>query len=253
VLAFPYISDMIKKFTYVIFMFILSCSSNQEPELPVPEKVILVTHSADTLELETGIDAVPDFDGIQLQWYDLNDQNISIYTVYRKSGSETFFDPIKEIHLPASAGFDTTYIDGSSIQGLEKKIYHSYYVTATNKDGKEGPASDELKYLLIEKPLVNQPNYVSFNQGELPVFYWDFPGLDPEYYILRIEEDFTNDLIFIRRFKRDDYGSSQILDLSEVENPPSFVPGVYRWRIDSIGPDEETSGSESKWLTFFVN
>jgi hypothetical protein len=254
VLEFPYISDMFKILTFTIFIYIFSCSTNQEPELPVPEKVILVPHAPDTAAIEIGIDAVPEFDGIQVQWYDLNDFNVSTYTVYRKSESETFFREIKEIDLEtASAGFDTTYIDGSVQQGLEKNIYYSYYVTATNKDDKEGPSSDTLRYLLLEKPEINRPNSETFTQNELPTFDWEFPGVIPDNYILRIEDDFTKQIVFVRRFQVENYFPAQSIILATVENPPIFTTGIYRWRIDSIGPDDETSGSESLWLSFFVN
>ena len=100
---------------------------------------------------------------------------------------------------------------------------------------------------------------------ELPVFYWNFPDVIPDSYILRIQEEFTDRIVFVKEFQVTEYFSNQSFDLGDstkIENPPQFVSGfMYRWRIDAVGPgilnpddpDKNYSGSESQWFTFIAN
>ena len=235
-------------FASIITLFLFSCTSTDGPILPAPGKVSMVPHSDDMAEIELGIDAVPESDGIQVQWFDLNDRNIESYRIYRRNESETFYKLIKTIDLEkASAGSDTTYIDNDP--NLKLNSYNYYYVTAVNKDA-EGLPSDTIRYYLYEKPETTGPSG-SINVN--PVFYWTFPVL-PDSFILRIEEYFTERIYFIRKFQSNYDHDWQELDVSQIENPPIFPSNQqYRWRVDIIGPDSESSGSESGWLTFIIN
>ena len=240
---------------YLLIVFVLACDNPQKPELPTPAKVVMVPRSNDMAAIERGIDAVAESNGIKLQWFDLNDRNLKIYSIYRRKTNETYFRVIKTIDLEtAFPGQDTVYIDNDP--QLVLNTYNYYYVTGTNKDDLEGPPSDTLKYKLLEKSQTFMPN------GEtifgLPVFYWSFPAtVTPDSFILRIEEEFYNTLYYVAIFQSNYDQPEQTLDLSDtskVSNPPVFNSGQsYRWRIDSIGPDAETSGAESAWLVFFIN
>jgi hypothetical protein len=239
---------MKKLFALVIALFLFSCTSTEEPNLPAPGKVFMVPRSDDMAEIELGIDAVPGSDGIQVQWFDSNDRNVEAYRVYRMNESETFFKLLKTIDLEkASAGSDTTYIDNDP--NLKMNSYNYYYVTALNKDA-EGVPSDTVRYYLYEKPETTSPSgYINGN----PVFYWTFPVI-LDSFILRIEEDFTERIHFIRKFQSNYDHQWQELDISQIENPPLFESNrSYRWRVDIVGTDSESSGSESKWLTFVIN
>ena len=236
-----------KKLLSIAFLFFLfACSDTQTPDLPAPAKVIMVPRSDDMAEVERGIDAVPESDGIQIQWYDLHDRNVKSYKIYRKNENETFYSLVKTIDLEtAFPGSDTTYIDAAA--DLKLNSYNYYCVIAVNKDDMEGQPSDTLRYKLLSKPLTSNPN------GEIsgmPKFYWSFPVV-PDSFILRIEEDFTGRLHFIRKFRSNYDNEYQELDLSQIENPPQFNSTLwYKWRIDIIGPEPQSSGAESDWLSF---
>ena len=243
---------MKRYYYYLLIVFVLACDNPQKPELPTPAKVVMVPRSNDMAAIERGIDAVAESNGIKLQWFDLNDRNLKIYSIYRRKTNETYFRIIKTIDLEtAFPGQDTVYIDNDP--QLPLNTYNYYYVTGTNKDDLEGTPSDTLKYKLLEKPNTIKPN------GDiiigLPVFEWSFPqSIQPDSFILRIEEEFTNTLHYVAKFQSNYGDPSETLDLSQVSNPPVFNSGQsYRWRIDSIGPDAETSGAESAWLVFFIN
>jgi len=240
---------MKKFFIIICFLPIYNgCDSGGESQLPAPGRVMMVPRSHDTAAIEQGIDAVPESDGIILQWYDLRDPGVRYYDIYRQNENETYFRKIRRIDLEtAFPGSDTVYIDDS--EDLVLKRYNYYYVKAVNRDGLEGSASDTVKYMLLLKAETTRPD--GSVQG-MPVLYWSFPAGDiPNFYLVRIEEEFTNRLILSRKFAVTDFFEMQELDLSQLENPPQFILNFsYRWRLDSVGPDSLFSGSESQWRIF---
>jgi hypothetical protein len=246
-------------FIQIIFLFAISaCDNAGDPIVPEPGDVQMVAHSAadDTLANERGIDAVPVSDGIHLAWYSLNDRNITNYHIYRQKEDGSFFQKIKTIDLEtASPGKDTTFVDDNAEAGLELNSYYYYFVTASNTEGKESSAIDTLRYMLIDKPTLLRSDKETYDQtvDGLPVFFWNFIDI-PDSYILRIENSFDQ-LHFIHIFQVIDYFNDQTLDLNDAERVPEFpqfTPGIYKWRIDSIGPDEDHSGAESNWEVFVI-
>jgi hypothetical protein len=231
----------------------IACTGDQDPVAQTPGKIVFVPKEPDTAEVERGIDAVPDRDGIYLEWFDPRDPDLRFVDIYRMREGETFFRKIRSIDLESASGAeDTTYTDAP--EDIEDYLGTDteYFLRAVNSDGVEGPASDTLTYNLWDKPVLSRPS------GEiitgLPVFYWRFPGAIPDSYILRIREDFTNRLVFVREFQVEEYFENQELDLSSIAEPPEFISGfTYLWRIDSVGPEPLFSGSESQWRTFIAN
>jgi len=113
--------------------------------------------------------------------------------------------------------------------------------------------SDTAKYLLWQKSVLTYPPNTEPLDSLLS---WQFPGDvdNPDSYILRIETDYPYLLHFARRLQPYPYGDNdQTLNLNQLENPPSFSTGIYRWRIDIVGTDSTASGSESNWRTFTYN
>jgi len=226
--------------------------------VPDPGDVKMVEHTAadDTLAIERGIDAVPESDGIFLAWYSLNDRNISRYNIYRKKEEGTFYQRIKSIDLETAApGRDTTFVDDNAESGLELNTYYYYYVTATNTESVEGLPTDTLRYMLVDKPQLDRPDGESFDPevNGLPILFWNFVEI-PDLYILRIENSFDQ-VHYIGIFQSDYDNTYQTMDLNDTEtisDLPDFQPGVYKWRIDAIGPDEDHSGAESNWKVFII-
>jgi hypothetical protein len=235
-----------------------SCDKAGEPIVPDPGDVKMVEHTAadDTMAVERGIDAIPESDGIFLAWYALKEEKVNKYKIWRK-GSESFFDVIKIIDpKTASPGKDTTFVDDNGGAGLPLgDYYYEYFVTATNEDGKESSAIDTVHYMLIPKPdlLRSDKDTYILNLDNAPILYWQFVD-PPTYYILRIENTF-NQLQYVHIFDVLDFFPDQTLDLNDsdrVPDPPEFQPGLYKWRIDIIGPDEDHSGAESNWAFFTI-
>lgn len=242
---------MRKLLYFLPIIIIIACSDTQGPGSGTPGKVLIVPKIPDDSAVERGIDAVPDRDGIFLSWYKLQENNLRYYNIYRQRDGETYYRKIKVIDLEtAFPGSDTTYTDAP-----DDIIFYnlcSYYLRAVNSDDVEGTASDTVSYTLWRKPILSRPN--GEQVSDLPVFDWSFPDLIPDKYILRIEEDITNRLVFVRKFQVTEYDSEQSLDLNQISDPPEFNTDFqYRWRIDSVGPDSLYSGSESQWFTFIAN
>ena len=214
------------------------CDSAGEPIVPDPENVRMVHHnfSDDTLAVERGIDAVWENDGIFLAWYDLRDRNIKQYNIYRRRDDESYFRLIKNIILAQSD--DTTFVDDNGDDGLSLNVYYHYYVTAINSNDEESGAADTLKYMLLAKPETRQPDGQTFSTllDTLPILQWDFVDI-PNFYILRIENNFGQ-LHFSGLYQVTEFFESQTLDLETIEELPPFDPGIYKWRIDVVGPDE---------------
>jgi hypothetical protein len=240
---------------FIALVVLTSCDNTSDPIVPEPGDVKMVEHTAadDTLAFERGIDAVPESDGIYLAWYSLNDRNISHYNIYRKAEEGTFFERIKRIDLEtASPGKDTTFVDDNAEAGLALNTYYEYFVTATNTEGKESSAIDTLRYMLVNKAELDRPDGESYDPDVdgLPTLFWNFVEI-PDLYILRIETSFDQ-LYYIGIFQSNYDNNYQTLDLSVVSDFPVFIPGVYKWRIDTIGPDEDHSGAESNWKVFII-
>lgn len=238
-------------FYFLPIVLFIACSNPGDPVVIDPGRTTFVPHSPDTSAVERGIDAVPETDGIYLEWYDIKSPDIKYFDIYRMREGETYFKKIKTIDLAtASPGMDTTFVDNP--ENIVFNVYNYYYIKAIYKDDVEGEASDTAAYNLMHKPVLVRPS------GEvisgIPVFVWNFPGVIPNNYILRIEEVLRNKNIYTREFQVTEFFNDQSLDLAEVGDAPQFQSGfTYRWRIDHVGTDAMTSGSESNWFTFIAN
>ena len=246
-------------FVLIIVFFQIACNPNNEGKLPPPAEVLMVEKHTDIGVVEHGIDAVPEKDGIYIEWYLLQDPDVSSYNIYRKSKNESIFSRLTSIPVEnVISPFDTifSHIDAENIVLDNSEFVYYYYVTASNRDGVEGPVPDSLlqhRYMLNIKPETQDINNITI--GEQPVFSWDFLTEPvPYYYIVRIEDEVADTLVWTRRFVNSELDRALVLDLSTVSNPPLFQSGsIYRWRIDRVGPDSLFSGSESNWKTFCVN
>jgi hypothetical protein len=238
----------------VIFVFIglfNACNDTTGADSQLPPRAAMVPRSPDTASVELGIDAIPESDGIQVQWYKLYHPSLKYYHLYRKAEDELYFRRIKVIDPErASQGGDTTYIDNDSTLSLLNT--YQYFVAAANEEGNESAPSDTVAYMLMEKAVLVSPNQEAIT-GDI-VFQWKFIGdAPPQYFILRIEEEFAQKLVYSNIFWNNNFiPGLDTLNLSEKEPDITFPIGNYRWRIDCIGEDAETSGSESAWLRFIM-
>jgi hypothetical protein len=249
---------MMNKMTLLslIIIILFGCKS-EEPNYPIPDAVVLVAKSPDTAAVEQGIDAVPEYNGIQLQWYLLPDRGIKSYNIYRKGPNDTYFKKIdsKPVDYTQISESDTSYLDTVFVDNFKYYQDYFYFVTATSKDNKEGPPSDTVSYQLFEKALPDGPNTYLYESN--PVFSWRLNNtVFPDMYILRIEQIYPYKLHYAGRFQRIEYDFSESISLTDtlqfLDEVPALIFGqMYRWRIDCVEENEPyPSGSESNWLQF---
>jgi hypothetical protein len=92
-----------------------SCPGTTGGGTQLPPKATMVLRSPDTAAVERGIDAVPESNGIQVQWHKLFHPALKYYHLWRKGADDLTFSRIKIIDPErTSLGGDTTYIDTDS-------------------------------------------------------------------------------------------------------------------------------------------
>ena len=132
-----------------------------------------------------------------------------------------------------------------------------YYVTAVNEDGQESLPSDTVWYQLIQKANLTEPMGTTFTNPEVINFKWVFTSNPlPHVYILRIEDDFTDELVYIdwvepipnydQIFRTHSLTADQLKRFAINGRP-------YRWRVDAWEKDPIHYGSESNWGSFTIN
>ncbi|NOX37226.1 MAG: hypothetical protein GXO78_06790 [Calditrichaeota bacterium] len=213
--------------------------------------------SAEDAVEERGIDAEaipgPDGDivanGIYIEWYPLQEEDIVAYRIYRSE-----VDSVRDFVRIAQVQ-DTFYLDQNVAPNLK---YYYYYVTAVDEAGQEGDPSEVVKYSLIPWADLHFPIRDAEFDGGNGTFQWDFASGFPVSFIFRLEREVTQN-IYVNFFTKHitnitDYEVNQDWSLSRLSEEGLSTPlptGRYRWRIDNVG-SMEYQGSESVWEFFVV-
>jgi fibronectin type 3 domain-containing protein len=233
----------------VLFFLILStifaiftCSKKINQSSLKPPKVTMIPTAADTSRIEKGIDAIPNGDGIRIEWSLSSDERVTGYEIYRK---ETLSAKFTKIWTAAEK--DTFYEDFTTKTGIR----YYYTILAVNDEDLRSETSDTLNFMLLKK--ATNLNTTIGSSKTKPVFNWLDSNQAGEF-IVRIEEKIGNRPIWIALVQAD-YGSSQQsvnfnFDQKALMN--ELVLGKeYRWRVDVVG-HEVNSGSESEWIPLTI-
>ncbi len=245
-----------KYLSFVFLGFMLYCSTpgnNVEEVIPQTLRMVEKTDSSDFSASEKGIDAVPNFDAIKVEWYAPSDSlDIEKYRIYRSADPNGLieYEFLHEIIVTNVFDQTTEYIDQTA--GVDT-MYH-YYVTSINDDNNEAANSDTASYRLLAKATLSDH---SLTNNGIPRITFPFNVSNPfdfNEFILRIEDYNSRELIMTRSFEPDPYGEPQqsaILsgdDLLPLQNGNS-----YEWRIDILSGDPKENGSESNWKLLIIN
>ncbi|MBN1780649.1 hypothetical protein JW948_05945 [bacterium] len=219
---------------------ILSCQNTGPESAPKPATVQFVPKSEENDLLERGIDAIPEDNGIYLEWFGSDQSEIDTYSVYRKGEEGSDFYLIDTVE-------DTFYIDRNVEIG--KRFF--YYIIAMNFDQQKSAPSDTISYKLLEKPIRLTPNgSIASNQV---TFQWEDRN-QPHEYLIRVQRSDTDETIWAATIEAI-YGTEHQQTLFNSDQAAvtdallSHVP--YQWRIDVLGP-EFNCGSESSWTSFEI-
>lgn len=239
----------------VLSVLMFYCSPTSSDNAPRPEKIRMVQRTADTafVDIEKGIDAIEEDNGLVLMWYQPENQtSIDHYNIYRSTDPDGL---VNFNRLTATDLFftDTTYTDRS----LNLETLYSYFVTAVNEDSQESLPSDTVRYRLIEKAELSNPGdgEVLTDPAEI-IFLGSFTNGIAQSSVLRIERlvgSTFRELIYLQyKPNFDNYDGTVQYTLPEAVLRNYFESGEeYTWRIDLIR-DLEFWGSESETRTFRI-
>lgn len=198
---------------------------------------------SDTSRVERGIGAIPEYDGIRLEWIPSEDDEV---TGYRLFGSRNKDGPYNLIAgQTVLARTDSFYVDGP----LPLNVRYYYYMTAVDYRGNSSFPSDTLNYMLIEKAIHLTPQGVITNTR--PVFSWE-PVVIEQAYVVRLR-DFSENIIWIYRMQST-YINREYLafNVDGSASVDSLAPGrQVQWRVDVVSA-REYCGSKSPWVTLII-
>lgn len=231
---------------FLIFILVFlnfHCSSEGERLGEKPSPVVMIEGVSDTSPVEQGIDAIPEGNGIQLEWMPSTDPYVIGYELYRSEKRYESYQLVADVNILKKR--DSLYVDLLDASMINRRVY--YYMYTISDTDLKSDASDTLTYMLIQKAenLLPQGNI----SESKPVFEWkDINSPPKDFYVIRLKEAVTDEMIWIARV-RSDYADRDTLLYNSNGGAvlDSLIQGVdYLWRIDVIG-SEENSGSESSW------
>ena len=210
------------------------CRNSSEPEPVRPDPPRIVAKSPDAALQETGIDAIPEGNGIYFAWYPPEDNRVKWIKIYRRAQNEEKFQ-----FLYSVSSQDTSFIDYE----IYPEIPYFYYLTSVTRNRINSAPSDTIHYMLFSKP-----DGLSTTNGSKPVFSWHYPALPPIGYYLRLEDEQTTERIWLSEITHVYDAVIQVAynydGTAKLDSLP--VGRRFRWRVDVIGMDM-FSGAESNW------
>lgn len=219
-----------------VHLFILNCTEKStQPEIK-PTRVQLIQSGTPYDEVERGIDAVPDVDGIYLEWQDPDDASIEFYEIYRGEDPADRFNPVGKVFEP-----DTTFLD----EEVELFTRYYYYVLAVSDLDVKSESSDTLFYTLLDKTDNLRPSGI-WSESK-PKFSWD--DVQAHLYLVRIVDLLLDEVVWMAE------AESQYSERVEIDFDSTYTTEIdslvrqrdYLWRVDVIG-EGENIGSESQWV-----
>jgi hypothetical protein len=227
------------------FLFFFSNSCQEDPQPEPPGRVIIIPKSDEFAQEEHGIDAVPESDGIFLEWRPNQEKNLTGYIIYR---SDFFNKNYLEVGRVGEVyqQIDTTFIDESV--DLNKTYY--YFVRAIDDLDQVGDPSDTVDYKLLEKPQLLSPTGVL---DSLPDFRWNYlDPIPPNEFVFRLQKKINQNVfeyigVTVRTIS---YSFPETWNLKDLGITENLSKGEYLWRIDPFGINQ---GSESAWTRFIMN
>jgi hypothetical protein len=225
------------------------CSEKSTPaDTTAPAPPTLLPPPPDGARDETGTDAVPEGDWVQIMWRANDEDDLRGYRVYRSS--PPLNTPV--LLTTRTVGVndpDTVYDD----QAVELNVRYSYTVTAFDGSGNESAGSGEVDYMLITKlgdENLTAPRGVIDDRQ--PEFSWTSTGVAIENY-LRVFDTVEERTVWVSP-GQNPFNSPHAIqyNVNGTALDDALVRGrEYRWRVDRTG-SELHSGSESHWVSFTI-
>lgn len=256
-----------KKIFFVLLVGFLACGQDKNEDTTPPRKPVFVYKSLDSSEVETGIDAVPETDGIRLEWFLNAENDLDVYTIYRRKDSlNTTFSELTSIEADSRDFLDSLLVTQGKDSGLIQQYLffvddsvglsqgYEYYLRAFDKSGNPSAPSDTVYYRVEPKPTILEPKIVT--NSLTPTLQWNWSPLSFPQFLVRVRDEFGK-IIWIYQEIPDEF--TEDYEVTFNEDGKAKVPELeqnekYSWRIDGIGSiNEPFSGAESSWEEFIVD
>ena len=227
-----------KNMLYVLstVIFFLACqNSGTEPNYTLDPPVLLPPPD-DLAVDERGLDAVPEYDAIQVEW--MRREDVTLY-LYRRAETEKDFSRIY-----TASESDSIYLD----RQIELNRHYDYFLIADDGTVKSEP-SDTLGYKVVAKAY-----HLTTVVSDSLVFYWQLQESPPDVYVLKLYDDFADEPVWFSQIQSSYSGLEERVGFnwdSQAWIPELKAGHRYRWRVDIVGPSTH-SGSESAWQYFLI-
>jgi len=223
---------MYRNLLFLTFLIISGCESGG-PEKEIPEAPLLHPQAS----------TIPQQDAIIIEWDVSTEDNL--IRVYRSESSDE-----KDFQLIATVPEKDGYYKDSDVR---IGITYYYKISALDDLGNESGKSDSVKYTLLEKPTLIEPQDQAIVGTKRPDFAWlGVSGASA--FTVRVysraddgrswEEIWHSERVYPYQDLRKTYNDDN-LALRPLESGMTC-----RWRVDSTGG--RWSGSQSRWRNFSV-
>ena len=223
---------MYRNLLFLTFLIISGCESGG-PEKEIPEAPLLYPQAS----------TIPQQDAIIIEWDVSTEDNL--IRVYRSESSDE-----KDFQLIATVPEKDGYYEDSDVR---IGITYYYKISALDDLGNESGKSDSVKYTLLEKPTLIEPQDQAIVGTKRPDFAWlGVSGASA--FTVRVysraddgrswEEIWHSERVYPYQDLRKTYNDDN-LALRPLESGMTC-----RWRVDSTGG--RWSGSQSRWRNFSV-
>jgi hypothetical protein len=224
------------------------CEKSTPADTTAPAAPVLLASPPDSAWDESGTDAIPEEDWIQVAWLASQEDDLEGYKIYR-SAPPLNIPALLATQTLGSAETDTLFDDTT----VELGVRYTYTVTAFDRSGNESGKSEEVNYMLIPKLEVeNLTSPRGTISDRRPIFSWLSTGESIENY-LRVYDSAEDRIVWVSD-GQNPFSSPHALPYDEngTASDSLLLPGrEYWWRVDRTG-GELRSGSESNWVSFTI-
>lgn len=231
------------------------CRKGVEGDQIPPAPPVVLPSPAPTSPIERGIDAVPDWDRIRLEWIVGEERDLAGYEIYRRQEDRLAEKRIAVLQIEEikEVAPDTAFwVD----EEVSLQVRYIYTLRAFDRDGNLSDSSKPVDYLLLPKVIPEAPQGDVEEERPVFVFYW---GDDSSAAVRFVVKVITPDRRYLwisdpaanPRQQYDVRPERIVYNADGGAEVDSLEPGEYRWRVDSMGAPPH-SGSESRWVSFRV-
>lgn len=232
-----------------------SCRKGMEDDrIPLAPPRVLPS-PAPTSPIERGIDAVPDWDHIRLEWIVGGESDLAGYEIYRREDhrlADTLLAVLQMEEIEKVPPDTAFWVD----EGISLQVRYAYMLRAFDRNGHRSDPSESVDYMLLPKGIPEAPQSNIAEGTPTLAFYWGDDSAAAVQFVVKVttldgQYLWISDPVANPRQQYDGELERIRYNADGGARMDPLAPGEYRWRMDSIGA-QPRSGSESRWVSFRV-